>query len=207
MVDNKGFIDVLLLGADHLTSPSRRQSHRRTAKRRYPGPTAVLISSTGNGRSSADAVEFVALMRHLRPACRLGDEPDVRDRHQEYLGRAAKQGRVWPRPNHYTRRPRRQPTPIIVGMLSGLGRPLDLNKGSTASRAACAVANENRARRTERIRRSGGWSGGCCAIGRSYPIAGASRGVTKSMPGCGEGTERTVYLSRWNRPSSCRISS
>jgi hypothetical protein len=39
----------LLLGATTVTETGRGpQSHRLTAKRRYPGPTAVLISSTGN---------------------------------------------------------------------------------------------------------------------------------------------------------------
>jgi hypothetical protein len=52
-IHKEGFTGVpLLLGADTAPRRSRRQSHRRTAKRRYPGPTAVLISSTG---SSGDA--------------------------------------------------------------------------------------------------------------------------------------------------------
>ena len=52
----------VLLGADHPASPSRRQSHRRTAKRRSPGQTAVLISSTGNAWSSGDAGLVANLM-------------------------------------------------------------------------------------------------------------------------------------------------
>ena len=44
-----------------------------------------------------------------------------------------------------------QPILTIVGMLARLA-PLDLNKGSTASRAACVVANENRARRAETMK-------------------------------------------------------
>ena len=93
----------LLLGAKHPTSPSRRQSQRRTAGRRSPGPTAVLISSTGNQRSSGDAVEFVTLMRQLRPARRLGGEPDVRDRHHEIPCRTHRVSKVGGRDlNHYT---------------------------------------------------------------------------------------------------------
>jgi hypothetical protein len=38
----------LLLGVDTTLTEAACQSHRLTAKRRYPGPTAVLISSTGN---------------------------------------------------------------------------------------------------------------------------------------------------------------
>jgi hypothetical protein len=84
-IRKEGFTGVpLLLGANIiLTEAVATAIPSADRERRSPGPTAVLISCTGNGRSSADAVEFVALIRHLRLACRLGGEPDVRDRHYE----------------------------------------------------------------------------------------------------------------------------
>jgi hypothetical protein len=62
----------LLLGVTTVTETGRAsQSHRRTAKRRYPGRTAVLISSTRSGGDAGLAAHLMFEIAIAPP----GDDP------------------------------------------------------------------------------------------------------------------------------------
>jgi hypothetical protein len=157
-------------------SPHRRDDNPSADRaRRSPGATTVLIPSTGKARSSDDAGLAANLMFEIAIT--------------KYLGRTHREAKsVWPRPNHYTPPPTADPYNRRHAFSAW--SPLDLNKSATASRAACVVANDNRARRTERMKeeRRLVW----CVLRHWTEISDSGRFPHRdqSIAGCGERTER-----------------
>jgi hypothetical protein len=72
----------LRITSPHLTVPTAIPSANCEEKVSWTDRGYHIFHLVMRGSGSAE-VEFVALMRHLRPVRRFRGEPDVRDRHHE----------------------------------------------------------------------------------------------------------------------------